>query len=380
MKKSFIFLLGIVFLAIIVISTWKIREKNEDDGGDFEEKIWNQRIDAALSLNECTSIKWKRYGELYYDGPLIDSHYHIPNLPDYPPGEPEPANTEMRPFLGSNIEISDIVCTLKQENTMKVFAFFPVFPNEDWQYIEVAKRTMDLYPDLFVPFIMPPDNDNSINGHPTVEAKVLDKMLNKYPNLFEGYGEIGLYARQGGAEALAPDSERLLDIYPVIKENNLIVYFHLGEAHQESFEGILEQNPDINFIWHGDQLISKNSGKQNLQHIEEIISRHSNVYYTIDELYGDEWMLRPEVTKGQFLAHLENYEVLLERDLADWKHIIEKYPNQFLWGTDRSPQVLWSHDVEVGQALTNYGRAFIARLDINVQENFAYKNAERLLK
>jgi hypothetical protein len=306
---------------------------------------------------------------------LIDTHYHIPNFDNPPPWE----KNGVRPLLGDNIAISDIVCTLKQEGTKKVFAFFPVFPDYPREYLDVVKGTMDQYPDLFVPFIMPPDDDNSPGGFPTVNAQALNAMLSVYPRLFKGYGEIGLYERKGGAAALPPDSERLNAIYPLIRQHKLAVYFHLGEGQQAAFEKVLSQNPDIHFIWHGDQLVPYENGVQNLQHIEEIISRHPNVFYSVDELYGDKWMIRPEVTKEEFLAHLANYEILLGQDLATWQGIIERHPGQFMWSTDRSPQVLWSHDADVGQALTNYGRAFIARLSPAVQERFAYKNAERLL-
>lgn len=346
----------------------------------FEEKIWKERLDNVFSPASCQQVLGKKYGNLYYNGSLIDTHYHIPNIPDSFPGESdEDELNEINPILGENIKIPEIVCALEQENTTKVFAFFPVYPEISEQMIEVAYRTMENYSDKFVPFIMPPDNDDDLNGYPTVDANVLSEMLNIKSGLFQGYGEIGLYARENGAKELLPDSQRLLDIYPVVRENKLIVYFHLGEGQKENFERILQQNPDINFIFHGDQLISYDNGQQNLRNIDEILSDHQNAYYTIDELYGDEWLIKPEITKEQFLEHLDNYEILLNKDLETWKTIIEKHPNQFMWGTDRSDQVLWSHDPEVGLALTNYARALIARLDPAVQEKFAYKNAEKLI-
>lgn len=345
----------------------------------FEEKAWKQRIDAAFAPSACPPVAGPTFGGLY-QGMLIDTHYHIANIPDSSPGENEDNLEDDFPVLGKNLKITDIVCTLKQENTTKIFAFFPVYPEIPRQMIEVAKKTMELYPDTFVPFIMPPDHDDKSSGSPTVTSAVLQEMLAIYPGMFQGYGEIGLYKREGGAAELPPDAQRLLDIYPVLREHKLVVYFHLGEGQKDNFEKILRQNPDLNFIWHGDQLISYEGGKQNLKVIEEIISNHPNVYYTIDELYGDEWMIRSEVTKEEFLAYLQNYETLLEEDISTWKGIIERHPDQFMWGTDRSDQVLWSHDPEVGQALANYARAFIGRLDPEVQEKFAYQNAERLLR
>lgn len=332
--------------------------------------------DYYVGHSDCKPATGMHFGDDSYKGPLIDTHYHIPHFDNPPPW----ARDNITPLLGDNIKISDIACTLQQENTTKVFAFFPVFSEQSEEYLQIAKKSVDTYPDKFVTFIMPPDHDNDIGGFPTVDAIQLQEMLNAYPGLFQGYGEIGLYARKNGVADLPPDSQRLLEIYPVIREHKLAVYFHLGEGQKDSFEKVLEQNPDINFIWHGDQLIMyEEGGRQNLTAVEEIISRHPNVFYTIDELYGDKWMIHPQVTKKEFLDYLQDYENLLEKDIATWKGIIERHPDKFMWGTDRSDQVLWSHDSEIGLSLTNYARAFIARLEPAVQEKFAYRNAERII-
>ncbi len=85
------------------------------------------------------------------------------------------------------------------------------------------------------------------------------------------------------------------------------------------------------------------------------------------------------MSKEEFFEHFEDYESLLEKDVKTWKTFIEKHPDQIIWGTDRGGIALWSIDEDVGITLTNYARAFIARLDPAVQEKFAYKNAEKLI-
>ncbi|KKU79020.1 MAG: Cellulosome-anchoring protein, partial [Candidatus Peregrinibacteria bacterium GW2011_GWA2_47_7] len=288
-------------MAEILYRLKKVDEKETTESSNSREKstqdFWNQRIEAALAPSECPVVAEPQYGAGYYTGRLIDTHFHIPHVPDSAPrdeseGDMENEENNMQPLLGINATISNIVCTLRHEKTEKVFAFFPVFENIDWQLLEVVEKTMEQYPKEFVPFIMAPDNDNDKNGFPTVSADVLSEWLDEHPSLFKGYGESGLYARKGGAPDLPPDSERLLNIYPVVREHNLTVYFHLGEGHQDSFERALSANPDINFIWHGDQLIPYENGIQNLSKIDDILSKHPNAYYGIDELYGDVWLLR----------------------------------------------------------------------------------------
>ena len=84
--------------------------------------------------------------------------------------------------------------------------------------------------------------------------------------------------------------------------------------------------------------------------------------------------MRPGETKESFLAAMEDYEPLLEKDLATWQDLIEAYPDRFMWGTDRGGFAgAWTYDPDVGQLLVEYSRAFIGRLDPDVQEKFAYE-------
>jgi predicted TIM-barrel fold metal-dependent hydrolase len=349
--------------------------------------VWDKRVQKALAPAECPSVSSlfaPDFGTPYYQGPLIDTHFHIPNPPDGPSILDDMPSSSDRPMLGKNVTIADFVCTFKVEGTKKVFAFFPVFPGFEEPLLEIAKGTMERYPDFFVPFVMPPDRDDRPDGFPTVTAEVLKDMLGVYPKLFEGYGEIGLYVRGDhggptGSPALPPDSERLHAIYPVIRENNLIVYFHLGVGQQEAFERVLSENPDINFIWHGDQLIPYDENGQHLEALDEILSRHPNAHYSVDELYGDVQLLRPDASIKEFFEHFDDYEELLRKDLRTWKAFIERHPDQVMWGTDRGVSTVWSIDSAVGLTLTRYTRTFIAQLDPSVQEKYAYKNAERLL-
>lgn len=336
-----------------------------------------QRVDDAFKPVNCPNAP-RTFPAGAYTGPLYDMHVHIAAIPDGPLGDASDPGEGLA--LGVNTSIEDYICMMDVEGTAKALAFFPVWDPVRQEMLEVAKRTMEKYADRFTPFIMPPDDDGSPTGFPTVDAKTLSEMLEVYPGLFRGYGEIGLYARDGGAPELKPDSQRLLDIYPVIRQHKLLVYFHLGQGQKDEYEKILEQNPDIAFIFHGDQLIEDAGGGDNLQLIDEILTKHKNVYYGIDELYGDVFLMREGVSKEQFLAHFQNPEPLLGKDLKSWQWFIEKHPDQVIWDTDRGGSVRWALDPDLAIVLNNYSRMFIGRLDPTVQEKFAYKNAEALFR
>ena len=330
--------------------------------------VWEDRVEAAFDSSPCPTVRETTLDDRYYSGPLIDTHFHIPHIPDSPARLLDSLDSS-KPLLGRNARVSDLVCTLEHEGTAKVFAFFPMWPNVDSRYpLEVAARTMERYPDRFVPFIMPPGPDDV---PPTADAEALRQILDDAPGLFRGYGEIGLYdlGRRRKASDFPPDAPIFLEIYPVVTEHGLIVYFHPGLEHEDSLERVLAQYPVIDFIVHGEQIESE---------IGNLMARFPNVYFTVNDLYGDQYLLNTRESKESFLSALADYAPLLEQDLANWKELIEEHPDRFMWGTDRGDAV-WTFDIEVGRTLVDYGRAFIGRLDPSVQEKFAYRNAEGLL-
>lgn len=362
----------------------KISQKPLGETISSEEKGWRERVDKALLPSLCPSAEKIIYPDNYYQGPLIDTHLHIPAIPDWsseeddsPEQAPEGRFGGPQALLGWNIKMSEIACTLKREGTQKNFAFFPVYEGEmSLHLLEIWNKTMAQYPELFTPFIMSSGNDNEPEGFPTVAAKTLNEMLGVYPHLFQGYGEIGLYAREnGGSPELPPDSRRMREIYPLIKKHNLVVYFHLGDGHKDNFETVLKENPDLTFIWHGDQL--------SVDEVGDILQKYPNANYGIDEFFGGEreiFELYVGKNKEEYLKTVATkFDQIIQQAVNHWQSLIEQHPEQVLWGTDRG-DAEWNYDPEVGQMQVKIARAFIGKLDPAVQEKFAYKNAEKIFK
>ncbi len=389
MKKGVI----LFFILILLISYFLIRFYSEgsDEGSSYsnenreeineeessvEEEHWKRVFGKAFEPVDCPPVRDPAsLPNGYYKGPMIDTHIHLQSLPDGEPGHPDEFYTGSN--LGIEYSISQWICMMNVEGTKQAFGFFPVWEPIIDESIQVVEIVEEKYPDRFIPFIAPSDRES-----PTVNAQKLQEMLPIKQGLFKGYGEIGLYGdeQNNNFGELLPDSQKLMEIYPIIEKNNLIVYFHLGVGQKESFERAVKAFPNITFIFHGDQLKDCADCDKTHSQISEILERHSNVYYGIDELYGGEWLIKPGETKENFLNHFKNYDALLERDLATFKEFIESHPDQVLFGTDRGASESWDTDPEVALTLNNYTRYFIGHLDEAVQEKIAYKNAERLLE
>ncbi|MEK7503672.1 MAG: hypothetical protein AAB577_01675, partial [Patescibacteria group bacterium] len=120
-------------------------------------------------------------------------------------------------------------------------------------------------------------------------------------------------------------------------------------------------------------------GFQAEDYIIDLMDRYPNVYFSIDSAVLYPMMgLFISGPKEQFVSKFkQDFDLILNQKINKWKERIKKHPDRFMWGTDRGMK--WHFDEEISLLFEEFARAFIARLDSEVQENYAYKNAEKLL-
>ena len=169
------------------------------------EVMWNQRVEEAFTPYDCPPATKPELGNSDYKGPLIDTHFHMSHLWDASLEADADGRSYERdvlrgefpldePILGKNHTMAEIACRLEREGTDRVHAFFFVESERPGQlrpYLEVARRTMELYPTRFVPFIQALCCNETV---PTVDARTLSEYLEIYPGLFQGIGEIVLWS------------------------------------------------------------------------------------------------------------------------------------------------------------------------------------------
>lgn len=318
----------------------------------------------------CNLPKLERQfkSESYYTGPLIDSHVHLPTTAKMVSNIAGQNGLEL-PVLEGNLSADNLICLFESEGITKTFGFHITAKFAESAPVTAAKGIEEAYPGKLIHFLMPPPV-LAINVDPSVIERILDK--NK--GLFKGFGEIALY--MDGYEGIKPDDPMLKQIYKLAQEHNLIVMLHPQDNLKDGIEEILRDYPSVNFFFHGGR---------DQEWIVDLMPKYKNFYYSIDadinHIYGfkKEHQYQKLTTKEEYLSYMRsNFDSVLEEELAHWKARIEKYPDRFTWGTDR--WYGWHFDPGVGGTIEEFGRSFIGRLDPSVQENFAYKNAEKMLQ
>lgn len=323
-----------------------------------------------LEKKPCTLPKHKREfkTEPYYIGPLIDSHVHLPTSSSIVSSVAGQNGLEL-PVMEGNISADNLICLFESEGITKTFGFHITSKFAEGSSVSTAKEIEKVYPGKIAHFLMPPPV-KSLN----VDPSSIGVILNKNKGLFKGFGELALY--MDGYEGTKPNDPSLKEIYKLADEHNLIVMVHPEDNLRDGVEEILKEFPNVTFFFHGGR---------DQEWLIELMPKYKNFYYSVDadivSLYGYKGgqQFKGPQAKEEYLSYIrENFDSVLDEALTRWKGRIKANPDRFTWGTDR--WYAWHFDSEVGGVLEEFGRSFIGNLDPKVQENFAYKNAEKMLK
>ena len=293
----------------------------------------------------------------YYEGPLFDDHFHMPPaFEDHDPGF-------KFPVMEKDITLSQIVCSFDKEKVRGAITFnMWEFENLEQSIQDLADMKKQLPVGIHL-FLAPLD----------LQAEELEEVINSHKGVFEGFGEIAFY--HDFYSHTPPDAQEVMEIYNVAARHNLIVMMHPDGRQQTNVENAVRKNPDVKFLIHGPEAED---------YITDLMEKYPNVYYSLDAI-----LIRlPRVPgalsymvsgKEEFkLKITQNFDGLLNDAVKKWKNRIEQHPDRFMWGTDRALD--WHFDEETSILFEEFARAFTGRLSPEVQEKYAYQNAEDLLQ
>lgn len=346
-------------------------------GEDVEEMVVEEELIEGEEVKEkqvsgCTREFLPKYSfGSHYTGPLFDAHFHMPNLIDPSQidiskieGHQGPIPIKDHGVVDTNAELERLLCNFEQEKVRGAIGFTMGEEQLLEETVNAAKSMKARVGSKVNLFLSPAG----------FSATSLENIEASNKGLFDGYGELSFGFGSGMRSNQKPDDQNFLDIYKVAGKHNLVVMIHVGAQQEKEIENILQKNPDVTFLFHGPE--SENF-------IHHIIVKYPNAYYSIDAMLirlpsAPGALMYMVSRKDEFKTKFsQNYEIILDNTVKQWKSKIEQYPDRYMWGTDRSHD--WMYDEDISALIEEFSRDFIAKLDQNVQEKFAYKNAESLI-
>jgi len=147
-------------------------------------------------------------------------------------------------------------------------------------------------------------------------------------------------------------------------------------------EPSIRKYPDAIFLFHGNDEVF------NL--VAQLMSKYPNVYFTMDAtcwytaLRADS-LLYPEGGENPGSGNAESFltevnrigsDRLVEVGLQRVTPRLQQYPDRILWGTDLCYP--WHFEEPVSDVVIKISRQLIGRLPADIQEKYAYQNAQRV--
>ncbi len=285
-----------------------------------------------------------------YAGALFDAHLH------------------MGPLLATS---QDLLATLSRDSIGWALGFNSSGP--DPAAVDRANQAVSGAASRIVPLFGPPTRNvpsylQGFPDSPSLRAGLRSLLL---PNtVFAGLGEITLYDNPVTIN-LTFQSPQLEALFGAAADAGGLVMVHPRSASQfrnpntsGEVEEALQKFPNTIFILHGPLDF--------FDLIEPLFSRYPNLYWSFE-------LSLPGNSTSDYLARLASSGVdrFLDGAAADYLPRFSRHPDRIMWGTDRFQP--WHFDAATSGEVVELSRRLISRLPPGQQEDFAYRNALRLL-
>ena len=174
----------------------------------------------------------------YYTGPLIDDHFHMPQMRKIP-------NVPTAPVLDQDISRHDVACLFSNKDRIKsVIAFYGIpFDLKD-SSVKTIREIEQQYPEVINHFL----ELVSFPGYP-LDPPQVEKVLDANEGLFKGYGEISLYL--DFYRITKPNDPQFRELYKIAEKHHLIVMMHPVEEQVQAIEEVVRDYPNVQFLFHG---------------------------------------------------------------------------------------------------------------------------------
>ncbi len=263
------------------------------------------------------------------------------------------------------------------------FYHFPKDKSASW--VSAAEAIIRGSRSRVIPLLMPAGDGWS----PFASGQFSEAVLRQYlqsQGILQGVGEITLY--QAPLQTVTFDSPIMQTVFKTVNELKGVVMVHLSNIREggrptdlAEVDPVIQKYPDTIFLFHATPTFDL---------VAKLMDKYLNVYYTMDAcayfLASDGPVLYP-VDSGSnnaasFLAEFNRKGVvnIVNQSNSNLLRWIKQYPDRIMWGTDfgGNNTQSWHFEDSVTDAVISLSREFIGRLPADMQEKYAYKNAQRV--
>ena len=320
---------------------------------------------ASQEIQEPTPTTSKTWPGSYYNGPLFETHLH----------------------LDSNVHswsTDGLLSYLDREKVDWAIGFYPFPPNKTMNMESNIASTITATRSRVIPLLQPSDSWAQFASGQYSEAVLRNHLQPQ--GLLQGVGEFVLYIPP--LQSVTFDSPTMRTVFQVVNELKGIVMIHPSNVARRGrptelaeIEPSVRKYPEVIFIFHGQPEV--------FDVIVQLMSKYPNVYFTFDVI---NWLFTSRIARYNLMAPLGAAAETAERFLADINRIgsdqlvedsltkslsrLQKYPDRIFWGTDLCES--WHYEEAVTDVVIRISRQFIGRLPVDIQEKYAYKNAQRV--
>ncbi|MFC1917663.1 amidohydrolase family protein [Chloroflexota bacterium] len=197
-----------------------------------------------------------------------------------------------------------------------------------------------------------------------------------------GFGEVGLWHEE--YQSVTFDDPRMQTLFQLINEAKGIVMIHASGGRRAErptelteIAPSIRKYPDAIFLFHSINTFDV---------VAQLMSEYPNVYYSMD--FGASFFMGRGVSlkptdaasnnAASFLGAVNQtgLDYIVERNLEDLTPLLQQYSDRIFWGTDFSEP--WHFEEPVTDLVVGISRQFIGRLPADIQEKYAYQNAQRV--
>jgi hypothetical protein len=171
-----------------------------------------------------------------------------------------------------------------------------------------------------------------------------------------------------GERYVAPDGRNVMRLLAALEGRNIPVMTHwevyAWDRDWPVFDQLYSHFPGVTFIW-------PHAGFASADQVRTVLSSHANVTVTLSKNEGDQRALSSEEKAKALGGPLVDR---CGRLLPEWRELLEKYPDRFMFATDAHKDFRWARYTEV----VKRWRLILGQLPEPVARSLAWGNAERI--